>query len=599
MRAPSSKGEGRHLLDMTVKAAIESATATGNLDMANAIQQMYESSLSDPALAELMDIVLAHKATPDQHQQFRAVMKKFRDLNARFAKPRDPAEEAAAAAAAEAERGRLGSMTNPVLVDDMQSRPSTPQPRFRLDPNIEVVQLSSSDEESEDSSDDDSAMNVEMDGFEHGGHHQRHGETDDDSDSDSDSDTSSQASLEIIYDSRREGAPRTLGYPDHIPRPRTKSRTPTEPEPYKNRYGLRDRDGALVGSRGSDDWILRPPKTVNWTPDYSHGDSLKRKRIARMGRRDANVAGRGNFHRQEISTPLVGNIKALKAKLGSVPNSKTVPGRHILSIVVDGCMRRSGAEGNPAVGEAIRMFYDESLSDPSLAEFLDELFAGKATKQQVHRFQTYVRDHLQKAGAEIVQPAKSTVSVNGIQSPAGVFVKPMTPVEAEGITPVIITVGERGSLNRGPPEPEFETVIIHQPPVVITEVAPIEKATPDLGKSSTPPPAQSGVVDTGVVGDGTSMSPPGLATGIDWQSGSSNGDPPLPSFSFAHVPETSSVRDSAESLLSTPSLITPIGETLGLIGPPYLLPRAGSSLDVSPSPTASTSTLVDSDMTEV
>lgn len=605
MRAPSSKGsEGRHLLIMTVRAAIESATVTGNLDMANAIQQMYDSSLSDPVLAELMDAVLAHKATHEQHLQFRAVMRGFRDLNSRFAKPRDPALIAAEAAAA-AERGRLGSMSNPVLIDDMQSRPPSPKPRFRLDPGVEVVQLSSSDDgsgtESEDSSgDDDNAMSVERsEGGERG---QRQGH---EVDSDSDSDSSSQASLEIIYDSRREGAPRTLGYPDHIPRPRTKSKTPTEPEPYKNRYGLRDRAGALVGPRGSDDWILRPPKAVHWTPDYSHGDSLKRKRTSKIGTGDAvshDLSGRGDPHRQEISTALVGNIKALKAKLGSVPNSKTVPGRHILSIVVDGCMRRSGAEGNPAVGEAIRTFYDESLSDPSLAEFLDELFAGKATQQQVHQFQTYVRDHLHKAGAAVFKPVKSTVAA---QPPAGVFAKPMAPVEVEGIAPVIITVGERGSLNRGPPEPEYkEPVVARQPPVVppvvVAEALPVEKATLDLGQFSTPPPSQNGMADTGAAGDGTSMSSPGLATGIDCLPRSSNDDSPLPSFSFAHVPEISSIRSSVEfSPSAPPPLITPESESLKMIGSPYLFPHAGSSLEVPPSPTASTSTLVDSDMTEV
>lgn len=617
MRAPSSKGsEGRHLLAMTVNAAVESATATGNLDKALAIQQMYEQSLSDPVLAGLMDAVLAHKATQEQVLHFRAVMKRFREINARFAKPVEPDEAEIAAAL---ERGRVGSMLNPVLVDDLQSRQATPEP------HREVVEIDSSDSgspddlhhgpssESESSSDNDSAMGVETSGSEKGGRDLARDQSSERQDDETDSDTTAPSSpLSEVFHNYRETVSRGYSYDARRGeplRPRTGSRALREPEPYKNRYGLRDRPKAQASSLGSEDWALRPPKTVHWTPtgsDSSHGDSLKRKRIdTELLQHQAVLAsGRAaarNAQRLEISTPLVGNIKALKAKLGSVPNSKTIPGRHILSIVVDGCMRRSGAEGNPAVGEAIRMFYDESLSDPSLAEFLDELFAGKATTQQVHQFQTYVRDHLRKAGAEVVPPVKSPVVVNGVQSPAGSFTKqPMTPDGTDKLIPVIKTVGERDSLKKLG-EPEYEdTIIVRQPPILNIEDRPVRKATPDVGRSSTPPPAKSGVADTADVGDGTSMPPPGLATGINnCLSDSSNGDASIPSFSFEHVTEESSVRSLADD--GPPSeapLVTAGSEPLMLIGSPHPRPCAGSSLDAPPSSTGSTSTLVDSDMVE-
>lgn len=619
MRAPSSKGsEGRHLLAMTVNAAVESATATGNLDKALAIQQMYEQSLSDPVLAGLMDAVLAHKATQEQILQFRAVMKRFREINARFAKPVEPDEAEVAAAL---ERGRVGSMLNPVLVDDLQSRQATPEPH-----HVEVVEIDSSDSdtadelhhgpgersgssESESSSDDDSAMGVETSGSEKGGRNLVRGQSSERQDDETDSDTTAPSSprMGVFHDYREVGV---TGYSYDARRgeplrPRTGSRTPKEPEPYKNRYGLRDRPKAQASSLGSEDWALRPPKAVHWSTagsDSSHGDSLKRKRMdTELLQHQAVLAPSRtavkNTQRVEISTPLAGNIKALKAKLGSVPNSKTIPGRHILSIVVDGCMRRSGAEGNPAVGEAIRMFYDESLSDPSLAEFLDELFAGKATTQQVHRFQTYVRDHLRKAGAAVVQPVKSPVAANGVQSPAGSFTKMTTPDGTDGPIPVIKTVGERDSLKKLK-EPEYEdTIIVRQPPILNIEARPVKKATPDLSHSSTPPPEKSGVADTAAVADGTPMPPSGLFTGIGCLPGFSNDDPPLPSFGFAHV-QISSIRSLSSDPPSKPPSVAPANEPLMLIGSLHPHPCAGSSLDAPPSSTTSTSTLVDSDMVE-
>lgn len=620
MRAPSSKGsEGRHLLAMTVNAAVESATAAGNLDKALAIQQMYEKSLSDSVLAGLMDAVLAHKATQEQVLQFRAVMKRFREMNAKFAKPVEPDEAEVAAAL---ERGRVGSMLNPVLVDDLQSRQATPEPH-----HVEVVEIDSSDSdtadelnhgpgersgssESESSSDDGSGMGVEMSGSEKGGRRNLvRGQSSERQDDETDSDTTAPSSprMGVFHDYREVGV---TGYSYDARRgeplrPRIGSRAPKEPEPYKNRYGLRDRPKAQASSLGSEDWALRPPKAVHWSTagsDSSHGDSLKRKRtdtelLQHQAMLAPSRAAVKNTQRVEISTPLAGNIKALKAKLGSVPNSKTIPGRHILSIVVDGCMRRSGAEGNPAVGEAIRMFYDESLSDPSLAEFLDELFAGKATTQQVHRFQTYVRDHLRKAGAEVVQPVKSPVAANGVQSPARSFTKLMTPDGADGPIPVIKTVGERDSLKKLK-EPEYEdTIVVRQPPILNIEARPVKKATPNLSHSSTPPPEKSGVADMAVVGGGTSMPPPGLSTGINCLPGFINNDLPLPSFGFAHVQE-SSVRSLAKDPPSKPPSVAPASEPLMLVGSPHSHPRARSSVDAPPSSTTSTSTLVDSDMVE-
>lgn len=69
--APSSKTpQGRQRLSMVVEAAVHRSKITGNVDMGRAIKKLYDESLSDLSLADLLDAVLAQRSTPQQFQQF-------------------------------------------------------------------------------------------------------------------------------------------------------------------------------------------------------------------------------------------------------------------------------------------------------------------------------------------------------------------------------------------------------------------------------------------------------------------------------------------------------------------------------------------------
>src|SRR5205085_1655207 len=86
--APNSKTpQGRHRLSMVVDAAIERSAQVGNMDLGRAIKKLYDESLSNHMLAELLDAVLAQRATPDQVQEFQIYVKTARDPHALSVEP--------------------------------------------------------------------------------------------------------------------------------------------------------------------------------------------------------------------------------------------------------------------------------------------------------------------------------------------------------------------------------------------------------------------------------------------------------------------------------------------------------------------------------
>lgn len=117
------------------------------------------------------------------------------------------------------------------------------------------------------------------------------------------------------------------------------------------------------------------------------------------------------------STPSNGARPAATAPWlnGNAPNSKTPQGRQRLSMVVDAAIERSAQVGNVDLGRAIKKLYDESLSNGLLADLLDAVLAQKATQEQIHQFQTYVRN-ARDPNAQSAEPSSAT---NGTQPPDG------------------------------------------------------------------------------------------------------------------------------------------------------------------------------------
>jgi len=77
---PSTKTEvGRQRLSAVVQAAVDRSAQVGMEVLGKAIQALYEDSMQNPELGELLDAVLAQKATPDQTVAFQAHIRTARE----------------------------------------------------------------------------------------------------------------------------------------------------------------------------------------------------------------------------------------------------------------------------------------------------------------------------------------------------------------------------------------------------------------------------------------------------------------------------------------------------------------------------------------
>ena len=77
---PSTKTEvGRQKLSAVVQAAVDRSAQVGMQVLGKAIQALYEDSMQNPELGELLDAVLAQKATPEQTVAFQAHIRTARE----------------------------------------------------------------------------------------------------------------------------------------------------------------------------------------------------------------------------------------------------------------------------------------------------------------------------------------------------------------------------------------------------------------------------------------------------------------------------------------------------------------------------------------
>ena len=86
-------------------------------------------------------------------------------------------------------------------------------------------------------------------------------------------------------------------------------------------------------------------------------------------------------------TPL---LKATGQKIPEVPNtSPTGPFR--LKKVVDAALRRATEQGNPYLGKAIERLWQDSITEPRIADLMDAVLSRRPTPQQTEEFQERVR----------------------------------------------------------------------------------------------------------------------------------------------------------------------------------------------------------------
>jgi hypothetical protein len=70
---------GQARLSMVVDAAVERSAFVGNMELGRAIRKLHEDSMTNPDLANLLDVVLAQRATLQQTQAFQAYIRMARE----------------------------------------------------------------------------------------------------------------------------------------------------------------------------------------------------------------------------------------------------------------------------------------------------------------------------------------------------------------------------------------------------------------------------------------------------------------------------------------------------------------------------------------
>lgn len=589
VKPPNSKDskEGQNILAMTVEAAIRDAARVGRPDIARAVQQMYEKSLSDLPLSELMTSVLSGKATQEQILQFRAYTKEFQEANARLSQHEVPIPEIAAA------------QTESVVLNSSSTSGNGQTDEEMNKVENQIINQSQASEQWEDATDSKAKISQSPDPSNMADNHQKEdaynvagkvrpfvGSLMLPPQAIRGSKSKSKVTLTASTTKALAGSKRKPNRSDGVPKKKVKledtqagsqdlkivARAP--PKPMHSRVtrssvllGLKSLEGEESRIEGSGD---RPQGKNGPGPGQasSGGNSMAPPSTA-------------------TKNPLVNNINALKAKIDTAPNSKTALGRQVLSIVIDGCLRRSSRNGNAAVGQAIKRFYDESLSNPSFADFLDGLFTGKATRQQISHFQTYVKDYLRGAEAKISQPVGSAVIADITESQLEVSPKPASLDEANEAAPSDDHTRAQQPRGKSPQEESDiqETIIVYSRPTLESE-----------------PTKSNGNIEDPKTGDATSNAElvPG---GTDVPSTRAMSDVPAQALELAkphHVPRsdvdvpllTSQIESDsnvtqtfvgAQSLNSTgfaplESLSVPLElETPGFPGPPHPLPPKLSS----------------------
>lgn len=126
---------GQARLSMVVDAAVERSAFVGNMELGRAIRKLHEDSMTNPDLANLLDVVLAQRATLQQTQAFQAYIRMARESLAA-----EEAEKLKRLKDAEDGIEENGAMDQPAE-DDQEEGEAVPAKRRRGRPkkNAEVL----------------------------------------------------------------------------------------------------------------------------------------------------------------------------------------------------------------------------------------------------------------------------------------------------------------------------------------------------------------------------------------------------------------------------------------------------------------------------
>ncbi|KAI9723436.1 MAG: hypothetical protein M1812_001320 [Candelaria pacifica] len=126
------------------------------------------------------------------------------------------------------------------------------------------------------------------------------------------------------------------------------------------------------------------PASIVRTESVRAEEKLPKTTSTREARADADYTPKAPP--RPAAKPLPASVPLL-----STPNARTPSGQRQLEAIVNVAARRASEVGNPDLGLALKMLYDDSLHDQTLANLVDAVLASRSTPRQAADFQAHIK----------------------------------------------------------------------------------------------------------------------------------------------------------------------------------------------------------------
>lgn len=479
---PSAKtAAGRDRLRKIVEDILESTARAGNPEKGYAIKQMYEQSLSNPQLADLMDVVLSKKATAEQFAQFQAHAKDLHQANKKIPVPGVATyEEQVQSGKSTDAMGEGGSSAGGGGTrDDGMTVVGTQQGTKRL-----WEELLTTDEDTDPDSgsaisncqkvsaqQNSAAMGTTTSGT---GPKKLHKSV-------SELNAGSGVAQSISALRIDPGAMSTTRKSKHTYARNQEARTK---DPRSRSRSIKETHSRLTGS----------PSYIPTNGSLVEGDRASKRQKMIGGTIVQQQPGRqgeqGKATGKEVDpTPSIALLGDPVAPL--VVTRGTPQGRPDMPLIIEGCLKKSVAIGYATVGHAIQKYNEESLSDPLKGEILIKILDRTATPEQVLSFQWYIRDYYRSH--KDISPGTTGPATTANDSPllAG------SPQNSEGLAGYPTLASRNVTVAKQYFGAEQGVAVTNT-----TSTSPQMELTPEVGSPQTPP-------DFGVQGNADNFIAPG------------------------------------------------------------------------------------------
>lgn len=470
---PNSKtADGRERLQHIVNVAIEVATRHNHPDQVRAIREMYELSKKDTTISELMDKVLARKATPEQYAQFQKLMRNLQtEMKAPSMAPQTPVGPAP-------HQQQNGSY--PTVGGNTLGAEGSPGGAAQLSSELPKVQ---------DMGNTTSLMEPGMiDGYR------------------------KRNLREKSVDKAAMKSDMDLPERQHIAEPKTGSDTIVGPSKVVASTGAdgKKRERLMLLKQDQIDIENTPSNSQDYMertlgyPSDAMSDFRAPKRLKRVRREGEIESVQGGNRNGEEREGRNGGIaegreneggrgaKRGEGVIRTSPQNKSIfsevinSDKEFVSKVVKGCLERSLKNGHADIGRAIQSFYERSLVESQLEGFFEELITGRIDKEPVVNFQKFIGEYIRNT-----QKSK----LKGTKTVAKSTVPTLEVKEVE-------STGNQGRSKRGQTQ-DLEITTIHAIPN--DELTKISEVSSNIQKLQSPISGEKPVVDSTSTSDANTL----------------------------------------------------------------------------------------------